>query len=344
MIDFSEADIQLLAIHLVGEESVSISHSLVNISQESTKQLLQSFVSSPFKQPEYFSLHHEDQLEQNTVYGCVQTVFEDVDQLLEQSQVLVNHLVDSANSNPIKGELFVFFIADCIVEGELTDAVGLFLSTSKDTMLHVSRPSEGMVALQQLKGINVRKPDKACLIFSTEADFGYKVASVEPSRKSSDTGWWSESFLQIKPRENDFYHTKGHMTLCKAFVKDVLSKDDTLDRTEQVDIISKTRDYFAESELFDQTDFEEKIIANPEVVEQYREYKEAYEAEMGCNLKDSFTISADVAKQSKKFFRSVIKLDKNFHLYIHGGRDRVEKGFDDEKGMGYYKLYFDDEN
>ena len=64
---------------------------------------------------------------------------------------------------------------------------------------------------------------------------------------------------------------------------------------------------------------------------------------MGCNLKDSFTISTDAAKQAKKVFKSVIKLDKNFHLYIHGGRDRVEKGYDDDRGLNYYKLYFDAE-
>ena len=40
-----------------------------------------------------------------------------------------------------------------------------------------------------------------------------------------------------------------------------------------------------------------------------------------------------INKKSKKYFRSVIKLDKNFSLYVHGDRDNIEKGFDEEKGM-----------
>lgn len=38
------------------------------------------------------------------------------------------------------------------------------------------------------------------------------------------------------------------------------------------------------------------------------------------------------------FFKSILKLDKNFHVYVHGNRDylQVEQ---DEKGT-YLKLYF----
>lgn len=42
--------------------------------------------------------------------------------------------------------------------------------------------------------------------------------------------------------------------------------------------------------------------------------------------------------------KSVIKLDKNFHIYVHGRRDLIERGFDEEKGKKYYKVYFDEED
>lgn len=45
-----------------------------------------------------------------------------------------------------------------------------------------------------------------------------------------------------------------------------------------------------------------------------------------------------------RYLRSVIKLDKNFTLYIHGRRDRVEVGEDEERGLRYYKLYFEKES
>jgi hypothetical protein len=41
--------------------------------------------------------------------------------------------------------------------------------------------------------------------------------------------------------------------------------------------------------------------------------------------------------------KSVIKLDKNFHIYIHGERQMVEKGYDAEKQLNFYKLFFKEE-
>ena len=40
---------------------------------------------------------------------------------------------------------------------------------------------------------------------------------------------------------------------------------------------------------------------------------------------------------------SVLKLDKNFHIYIHGDKKLIEKGFDDGKAMSFYKVYFKEE-
>lgn len=39
--------------------------------------------------------------------------------------------------------------------------------------------------------------------------------------------------------------------------------------------------------------------------------------------------------------KSIIKLDNNFHIYVHGKREMIEKG-ENEKGK-YYRLYFEKE-
>jgi hypothetical protein len=58
---------------------------------------------------------------------------------------------------------------------------------------------------------------------------------------------------------------------------------------------------------------------------------------------ERFEVSEPAFKQYKKFMKSVIKLDKNFTLYIHGRKDMVDRGFDDDRGLNFYKLYFDNE-
>ena len=347
MFDFSEATIQGIAIHRVGskarENEFTLAKGLTQIHDADLLDLLKTFFLSPFKQPEFYSFSHESELSMNEVYSYSQRYFDNTNTLFDQSVNIAKHLYQSSSHQNIKdGELYVVGLKDCVIEGELVDALGLFKSETKDTFIKVFEQSNGF-EVEKHQGINIRKLDKGCLVFNTEKDFGYKVVAIDNTNKNDEARFWKELFLSIKPREDDFYQTSGYINLCKDFVKDVLYQDSKVDRTEQVTLLNKTRDYFSKSDVFDQQEFEEQIIHKPEVVEQFREYKDAYQAELGCNLKDSFTISIDAAKQAKKIFKSVIKLDKNFHLYIHGGRDRVERGFDHDKGLNYYKLFFDAE-
>ena len=61
-------------------------------------------------------------------------------------------------------------------------------------------------------------------------------------------------------------------------------------------------------------------------------------------MEGSFEISAQAVKRQARVFKSVLKLDKNFHIYIHGDRELIEKGFDETVGKHYYKLYFEQES
>ncbi len=347
MFDFSEVTLNSIAIHKVGnratEGELKLAHSLTHLEDPDLLELLKNYFLSPFKQPEFYSFAHDTDLAMNEVYNYTQRIFDNQQQLLEQSINIAKHLYHSSNHPNIKeGELYVVTLSNCVVEGELVDAVGLFKSENKDTFIKVYQQTDSF-EVEHHQGINIRKLDKGCLVFNTEKDFGYKVIAIDNTNKNDEARFWKEQFLKIKPREDDFYQTSGYINLCKDFVNDVLYEENKIDRSEQVSLLNKTRDYFSKSDKFEQEDFEENVIHQPEVVEQFREYKDNYVAEQGCNLKDSFTISVDAAKQAKKVFKSVIKLDKNFHLYIHGGRDRVEKGFDHERGLNFYKLYFDSE-
>ena len=60
-------------------------------------------------------------------------------------------------------------------------------------------------------------------------------------------------------------------------------------------------------------------------------------------LSDQFDISKQAMRKSSKVFKKVIKLDDNFHIYVHGRRELIERGFDEEKGQTFYKIFFDQE-
>ena len=44
---------------------------------------------------------------------------------------------------------------------------------------------------------------------------------------------------------------------------------------------------------------------------------------------------------NRRAYKSVIKLDRNFHIYVHGNRNLLEQG-EDEKGK-FYKVYYQEE-
>jgi len=40
---------------------------------------------------------------------------------------------------------------------------------------------------------------------------------------------------------------------------------------------------------------------------------------------DEFDISKEALKRQTRFLKSVLKLDKNFHIYIHGNRELINR-------------------
>lgn len=79
------------------------------------------------------------------------------------------------------------------------------------------------------------------------------------------------------------------------------------------------------------------------MIRSFRQFDQAYRSEHEMDISDSFEINAQAVRKQARVFKSVLKLDKNFHIYIHGNRDLIEQGVD-EKGRKFYKIYYEEEN
>ncbi len=79
------------------------------------------------------------------------------------------------------------------------------------------------------------------------------------------------------------------------------------------------------------------------MIKAFRRFEENYAEMNDVELPDRFDISEQAVKKQARVFKSVLKLDKNFHVYIHGDKSLIEKGFDERVGKSYYKIYFDEE-
>ena len=79
------------------------------------------------------------------------------------------------------------------------------------------------------------------------------------------------------------------------------------------------------------------------MIKSFQTYDESYRQSHEVNIEDSFEISPQAVKKQARVFKTVLKLDKNFHIYIHGNRDLIEQGVEKD-GRKFYKIYFNEEN
>ncbi|MGL4368027.1 MAG: nucleoid-associated protein [Brevinemataceae bacterium] len=346
MIQYHNININSVSIHIVGnknnDESITTSRSELCINENKKVVLINYLLKSFINCQEYYELYHESDIELNVVYAYASKIFGNSESLHEHSINLAKHLYEQSTHPKIKGgEFYVVYFKDCIIDGETVDAVGLFKSENKDTFLKVYPSGEGFEVESQ-QGVNINKLDKGCLIFNTEKENGYIVAVVDNTNKGAEAHYWIDDFLHIRQRKDEYYNTQNVMSLAKKFVAKELPKEFDVSKADQAELLNKTTKFFKEKDTFDMDEFTNEVMAQPEVIDSFNRYKDSYQQDREIEISDSFVISDTAVKKQARAFKSVIKLDKNFHIYIHGDRQLIEQG-EDNKGK-FYKVYYNEEH
>src|SRR3989339_1766821 len=342
MIECSESKMERLIVHYIGnkhnEELCRFSNSLLKKLPEAIEEILCRYFLSPFKTNEYYHLTHESDLNLNEMYTYACEIFDNTADFTDVSKKIGKHLYEQATHPKIKGgEFYAAYFSNCIVDGEETEAIGLFKSESKDTYLRVM-PEKDSFNISSEEGINISKLEKGCLIFNTEKEKGFLVAVVDAGSKGNEAQYWKDHFLHLKNRSDSFHHTKNILTLCKHFVTDEMPEKFDLTRADQADMLNKSVKFFKENENFEMKNFAQEVMQEPEVIKAFKDYKKQFQYDQDIEFEDKFEISKPAVKKQQKIFKSVIKLDKNFHVYVHGDRELIEKGYDEDTKMHYYKL------
>lgn len=356
---FESQSIQTVVVHRVGnkqtDEGLVLSSEPLKIN-ESLQDLLIRYFISPFKAEEYYHLFDEAHVELNPVYQCVSNIFADPTTLLEQSQRLAHHLYDVCQHPNIKGgDLFVVYFSECQLNGETMSAIGIFKSESKEQFLKVLHEEEhwnrgendpsanAQFRIEVDKGININKLDKGALIFNTEKEIGYIVSVVDATNRTTDALYWKDAFLHLRQREDEFFNTHEVMKAYKKFVTDEFPQQFAdVNKADCAEMLNRGANFFKQNDNFDMQQFQQEVIAQPEIIDSFQQYRQQYEQENDLQLPDQFGISEGAVKQEARSYKSVIKLDKNFHIYIHGNRELIEQGTD-ERGK-YYKVYYSEES
>ena len=356
---FDSSSITSVAIHRVGNKQTDEGYILSGRTQhlnEQLRDLLVQYFISPFKAEEYYNLYDDDSLEMNVVFRIARNIFDNPDCLLDESQNAARHLYEACTHPNIKsGDLFVVYFSGCQLNGITMDAVGFFKSENKSQFLKVrhdeeewdraegSREASAVFAMDVDKGIDINKLDKGALVFNTEAEKGFVVSVVDNTNRTVDALYWKDNFLHVRQRQDEYYNTHQVMQVYKKFVTDELpDKFENVQKADQAVMLNRSVDFFRNNGSFDLDDFARDVIGQPEVIDSFKQFSDRYQRNNDVRIPDSFDISEGAVKKQARSYKSVIKLDKNFHIYVHGDLKLIEQG-EDEKGK-YYKVYYNEES
>ena len=334
--------IKLCAIHRVGnklrDEGCLLSESQFE-DYDSIHEFLIEYFFTPFKSEEYFSFYHNIDKSMNEVYMSVRGIFSDTNTMLSKSIDLAKHLYEQSTHPKVKGgEFYVVYFEDCIVDGKMTNAIGLFKSENKDTFLKIQHKSKGFM-IESEKGVSINKLDKGCLIFNIEEDDGYLVAIVDNTNKGSEAKYWTDDFLHVRPRKDSFNQTQNMLSLCKSFVSQLPNDNG---KVEKATYMNRSVEALKEESVNINT-FAEQVFETPELVSEFKQYKKNYQKERDIEIDDTFETASTAIKRRATGTMTTIKLDKNFDINIHGGEQYIVRGYDEKRGMYYYQLFFKEE-
>jgi hypothetical protein len=347
MTGIDSVELKQVIVHKVGNptraEELKLSENPLTLNDELVKGLLTRYFLGAFNENEHYHFTHLSDVNLNEVYSYATSLFEDPKKFTSISCVLAQFLYSKSTHARVKeGELYVALFDQVPFGTEYKQALGIFKSETKETFLKVFPHGTSLEVIHE-EGVNINKLDKGCLIFRNNKNEGYTVCVVDSTNKQNDAQYWVNDFLQVTPYADSYHNTDKYLGLCKQFITNEYAEKFEVSKSEQIDMLNRSMEYFKTKEQFNLNEFTQEVIHHPEVVDTFIAYKKNYESAKNFEIEEEFDIHLSAVKKQAKVYKNVLKLDKNFHIYIHGRKDLIEKGYDEMTGKHYYKLYFDEE-
>ncbi len=340
--------LQEAIIHKVGNpsrgEELKLSANSLTLNDELVRSLLTRYFLHAFNEHDQYHFTHISDVALNEVYAYVSAIFDHPKTFEAQSKLLAQFLYSKSTHAKVKeGELYVVRFGEVPFGAEYSDAIGIFKSETRETFLKVFPHGQSLEVIAE-DGININKLDKGCLIFKQNRGDGYVACIVDATNKQHDAQYWVDDFLQVTPYTDSYHNTNKAMGMCKLFISNELKEEFVVNKSDQIDLLNRSIDYFKNKEQFNIDEFAQEVMHHPEVIDTFKEYKQTYEQAKGITIDDEFDINPAAVKKGERIYKSILKLDRNFHVYIHGRKDLIERGHDEMKNKNFYKLYFDEES
>jgi len=351
MINLYNTNIESLSLHKVGNKSrnepIILSEHPYFLNDEITP-LLKEFFFKSFREAKenYYQFFHEVDIAYNQMFGNARIIFDNPDEIHHISKDIAKHLYEQSNHPHIKrGEIFVAYLKNVVIDNHVVDAIGIFKSENSNDFIKVNELEETNLSIELLEGISLNKIDKGCIIFNYKADEGYKILCVDNNRY--DSRYWLDHFLEINNFEDERYVTKQYLDFVKAFAKDVVLPAE--DAAQQTLFKNHTINYFAKNDEFEESEFIKEVIDNPDLEREFKAYKADKGSKYNVEEITNFSISNEMVNEVRGKYKNAIKLDTNMTINLDFSSPEIaakylEKGWDEERQMYYYLLYYNKED
>jgi hypothetical protein len=357
MINLFNANIEAISLHKIGNKSrnekMFLSDEPFKVSDEIIP-LLKEFFLKPFREKEenYYQFAHEVDLEYNEMYNLAEDIFnysgnEEAIHLV--SKKITQHLFEQSNHPHIKnGEVYVVHFTNVSIDNNIVDAIGVFKSEIKHDFLQIEEKgidSGSNLDMVLNQGISLEKLDKGCLIFNYKKEEGYKILTVDSNRY--DSRYWLEHFLSIDVFQDENFLTKKYLKFCQDFAKEIVLPAE--DKKEEVMFMNKAMNHFAKNDTFEETAFLNEVLLNPELLPEFKNFKVDKGAKYSIEDVTTFPIANAAVTEVRRKYKGVINLDTNVQIKLdfinqESADNFIEKGWDEERQMYYYLIYFNKEN
>lgn len=348
-IRFSSAIATGLVLAKVGnpqrDEPLQTSKEVFQIEEGDQATLTMLFLK-PFRNLTAHRFAHHSSLDHHEMNLLAKAIFASEDGLLENGCEIAKRLYSkSVHPNIKEGDLCISLIAKVEVDGQMVQGLCILKSESMVPFLSISTRN-GDLQLHTEQGINPEKIDKGCLILDVNAERGYTVFTFD--RSGSDSRFWVRDFLGVQVVTDASYLTNTYAKMAVDFLGKETAPLQAEDNPpwETCQVAREALDFFEKRESFDLGDFEQEVLKKPEVVAKFAEHRAKVEEEQGQPLERSFEISKKDVGKAKRKIGAVMKLDNGVEIHLKSnfllepGNPTIERGFDEDKGMKYVKVYY----
>lgn len=348
MISRKNASISKFIIHKVGNKhndtKNAFSEKEVHFDEASYELMLPFLLRSFGSVVQSYRFNHHANVALNEINAYTKQLFDDDDAFVEASKNIVKHLYEQSDSAQIKtGDVLIAVFEGIEYKEMVTNAIGIFKIENKINFFQTFLENKSYDVLVQ-KGISSKKVDKGCLILNQKDMEGNIILSVD--NNSYDAQYWLDKFLNIKYADDSNNHTHNYIDLCKEFSTEILKP--SYGAQERNIFLAKTIDYFKENEIINVERFKEEVFAEESHIQLFENFKKEYETGADFVLRNQFDLAEAVVTKEKKKIKTDIKLDTHIQIKLdidapEAASEHLERGYDEDKKMHYYKVFFNAE-